>query len=122
MPESDANEVGVESDGLQKGMEKGEEAAMANPLFAAMASFIGLSTLFAASVLFMPKLGGGRAFDDHHEWARNVLNALDWDKWERDTISVCVCVWLTSFYLFIRSHSSHLISTRAKSEQKPQKQ
>lgn len=78
MPESDANEVEMESDGLQKGMEKGEEAAMANPLFAAMASFIGLSTLFAASVLFMPKFGGGRAVDDH-DWARSVLRALEWD-------------------------------------------
>lgn len=78
MPESDANEVEMESDGLQKGMEKGEEAAMANPLFAAMASFIGLSTLFAASVLFMPKFGGGRAIDDH-DWARSVLRAIEWD-------------------------------------------
>ncbi|XP_065349341.1 uncharacterized protein LOC135945522 [Cloeon dipterum] len=60
---------------------KGNDVAVtANPLFAAMAGFIGLSTLFAASVILFPKFGGGRSLQDRdHEdrdWGKQIVRSL----------------------------------------------
>ncbi|CAB3367741.1 Hypothetical predicted protein [Cloeon dipterum] len=58
---------------------KGNDVAVtANPLFAAMAGFIGLSTLFAASVILFPKFGGSRSLQDHEDrdWGKQIVRSL----------------------------------------------
>ncbi|XP_059488641.1 uncharacterized protein LOC132204262 [Neocloeon triangulifer] len=67
----------------EMGHVKGNEVAVtANPLFAAMASFIGLSTLFAASVILFPKFGGrslqaGPEEEEERDWAKQIIRTLE---------------------------------------------
>lgn len=98
MPDESNTENTTDMNDMMTGDEKNPEPKHVEPLFVAMASFIGLSTLFAFSVLFLPKFGSRKRSDPSDSLTpltRSVMNALGPEKRTGDAANVTSAQSLT---------------------------